>query len=246
MARPSWAAALVLSTSLTALLGAGPPAPEDAGAGTDGAPSGSVETDTAVAEPAEAAAPPHQVALPPSKSAAAPSAPPPDAGPLDDSPTLHSAFVHVFVDYPDAVLELRSYIDDTDWTQACRAPCDRTLRVEGMDARVRAPGMTASNVFRIDPGRGTANLKVEGGSARSKTIGTVGFAGGIPLGLVGMGLWSYGKLEDRASLQTAGIVTMGVAAALVLGSLPFLSAGGTRVKDGKGKVIATTFAPPRL
>lgn len=245
MARPSWAAALLLSTSLTALLGAGPGAPEDAGAGTDGAPSGSVETDAAVAEPA-AAAPQAPDVAPPPKSAAAPPASAKGAGPLEDSPTLHSAFVHVFVDYPDAVLELRSYIDDTDWTEACRAPCDRTLRVEGMDARVRAPGMTASNVFRIDPGRGTANLKVEGGSLRSKTIGTVGFASGIPLGLVGMGLWSYGKLEDRASLQTAGIVTMGVAAALVLGSLPFLSAGGTRVRDGKGKVIATSFAPPRL
>jgi hypothetical protein len=33
---------------------------------------------------------------------------------------------------------------------------------------------------------------------------------------------------------------------MVLGSLPFLSAGSTRVRDAKGKTIAARFDPPSL
>jgi len=163
-----------------------------------------------------------------------------------DESALHSAFVHLHADYPSARLELRSYIDDTNWKTACEAPCDLRIRVEGMEARVVAAGMSASNVFRIEPGRGTANLRVEGGSTTSRTIGTAGLIAGIPLGLTGMGLFGYGKIEDKSGLRAAGIASMAVAAVLVVGSLPFLSAGSTRVRNGQGKTIARSFSPPPL
>lgn len=212
-------------------------------AASDAAAAAPDETPDASAPP-PVAPPPGPSSAPSSSAAAKPDKPSAPKGPFAEPATLHSAFVHVHADYPGAVLELRSFIDDSDWSAACPAPCDRLLRVEGNEARVRADGMSPSNVFRIEPGRGTANLKVVGGSARSRTIGTVGLGAGIPLALGGMALWGYGKLEDKAGLKTAGLITMGVAAVMVVGALPFLSSGSTRVKDGKGKVIASGFAPP--
>jgi len=253
MWRASSVRGVAIAACLAGAVGAAPPEQSEAGAAEDAgleaaastSPSGSAAPAPSAAAPG-APSPSPDAAPPTASTAAAPAKRADDAGPLDDSPTLHSAFVHLFADYPGAVLELRSYIDETDWKVACQAPCDRTLRVDGMDARVVAPGMTTSNVFRIEPGRGTANLKVDGGSAGSRTIGTVGFAAGIPLALGGMALWGYGKLEDRRGLQTAGIVTLGVAAVALVGALPFLSAGSTKVRDGKGKTIASRSAPPLL
>lgn len=229
-----WASLFLVATAGATLAAAQAPVVGDAGS-SDATPSAS----DARAPEAEAPPPTTAPSATPDSAAPSPALLAKDASaPLLDSPVLHSAFVHLHADYPGAVLELRNYVDDTDWKEACRAPCDRTLRVDGMDARVLAPGMTTSNVFRIDAGRGTANLKVVGGSARSRTIGTVALASGIPVALGGMALWGYGKIDDRAGLRTAGLVTMGVAAVMVLGSLPFLGAGSTKVRDGKGKVIA--------
>lgn len=142
------------------------------------------------------------------------------------------------VDFPGAWLEARDYVDDGPWRRACAAPCDRSLVVQGMDLRVRAPGMTTSNVFRVDPGRGQAELKVSGGSASSRTIGIAGMSAGIPVTLAGMGLFGYGRFADKSGFRTAGIVTLAVGAVTVLGALPFLAHGGTKVRDAKGKVIA--------
>lgn len=216
-------------------------ASEPADGSVDQQVAGDAAPEVEAAPPPPAAVDASVATVPADAGAAQPAAP--DASKID---MLHEAFVHLHADYPDAVVELRSYVDDGEWSVACRAPCDRVLRVEGMDVRVAARGMTTSNPFRVDPGRGTANLKVVGGSARSKAIGTAGFAGGIPVALLGMGLWGYGRVEDQAALRTAGLVTLAVGAVLVLGSLPFLSAGGTRVRDAKGKTIAASFSPPRL
>ncbi|MCC6900077.1 MAG: hypothetical protein IT377_13945 [Polyangiaceae bacterium] len=221
--------------------GAGAPPPQDAGAdgdaSADASSEASVETPPAPAAAADASAPPATVEAGPGPAKQGDGAAP---------DPLSTAYVHLFADYPDAVLELKSYVDDGEWKVACRAPCDQTLRVEGMDARVSARGMSTSNPFRIDAGRGTANLKVVGGSEGSRKIGTIGFAAGIPVSLLGMGLWGYGKVEDKPGLRAAGLVTLGVGAVMVLGSLPFLSAGSTRVRDAKGKTIAARFDPPRF
>lgn len=157
-----------------------------------------------------------------------------------------TAFVHLYATYSGAVLETRSYIDDTEWRPICRAPCDMLVPAEGMEARVVAPEMTPSNIFRLQPGRGTANLKVEGGSNGSRTVGMVGLIGGIPMTLIGMGMYGFGKMNESDGLKTGGIISMGVGAALVLGSLPFLGAGTTRVRDGEGKIIARSWTPPPL
>jgi len=196
----------------------------------------------ATATPPAAATTPAPVPAAPAPSApAAPAAPPPAAVPSarrSESTRADSARVHLFSTYPNAWLELRSYVDAGSWRRACAAPCDRTLVVEGMEARVVADGMTTSNVFRIDPGAGTANLRVSGGSASARSIGLAALIGGIPLALGGMALFGYGSLESKDELRTAGIVTLAVGAVAVVGSLPFLVAGSSSVRDGRGSVIA--------
>jgi hypothetical protein len=157
-----------------------------------------------------------------------------------------SAFVHLWASYPGAMLQLRSSVDEGPWQAACPAPCDRVLTVEGTEARVVAPGMSPSNTFRIEPGAGTAAFKVNGGSTEHRRLGTIALVAGIPLSLGGMGLWGYGRVEDKDGMKVAGAITLAVGGVLVIGSLPLLSAGSTRVYDSRGKNIARRFAPPRM
>ncbi len=101
-----------------------------------------------------------------------------------------------------------------------------------------APGMTTSNVFRIGAGRGVARLHVSGGSATARATGITAMIVGVPITLGGMGLYGYGRLDDRAGLRTAGAITLAVGAVTVLASLPFLATGATTVRDPKGRAIA--------
>jgi hypothetical protein len=153
------------------------------------------------------------------------------------------AVVHLAVDYPNAVLELRSYIDSGDWAAACRAPCDRELKTLGAEARVSAPGMSTSNVFRIEPGPGVALVKVNGGSATLRTFGILGLGIGIPLGLGGTAMFSYGRYADKDGLAVAGEVVLGTGAALILAAIPLLIASTTNVRDGRGSLIAAAESP---
>jgi hypothetical protein len=146
--------------------------------------------------------------------------------------------VHLVSNYKDATLELRSFEDANEWRAVCRAPCDLSLDVEGAEARVSAPNMTTSNVFRIDPGRGRAFVRVDGGSASTRSLGITALVAGIPLSLAGGALFGYGALDDSDALKIGGGITLGVGAVLVLTSLPLLVAGGTDVYDGRGKQIA--------
>lgn len=151
--------------------------------------------------------------------------------------------MHVSADYPGAFLELRDFGTDV-WRRACAVPCDRRLQVDGADARVLAPGMTPSNSFVIEPGQGTARLRVSGGSAQARTIGLTAMIAGIPVSLGGLGLFGYGKIKEKQAVETAGIVTLAVGAVLVLGSLPFLASGKTAVRDGRGRLIASRSWTP--
>ncbi len=107
-----------------------------------------------------------------------------------------------------------------------------------MEARVTAPGMTTSNVFRIEPGGGRALIRVDGGSKSTQSWGLTGLIVGIPVSFVGMGLLGYGTISDHQELQVGGGVTLGIGAAVILAALPLLLAGGTDVHDGKGRQIA--------
>jgi len=146
--------------------------------------------------------------------------------------------VHVGVDYRDAWLETRSYVDNGPFVRTCLAPCDRRLNVQGLEARVTAPGMTTSNSFRFDAGSGSAGVRVEGGSASARSIGIVLLAAGIPVALGGMALFAQGKVKDSAGLQIAGISGLAIGGASVGISLPLLLKGTTHVKDAKGALIA--------
>ena len=157
-----------------------------------------------------------------------------------------SAFVHLYVNFPNAWLELSSTVDEGGFRRVCPAPCDVPVRVAGKEARVVAPGMTPSNAFRIEPGRGTAQFRVDGGSESTKQWGVIAFSVGIPVALGGMGLWGYGKAKDSQALQTTGIIVLGVGAVSVLGSLPLLASGSTRVRDARGRSIARSGAAPRF
>lgn len=149
-----------------------------------------------------------------------------------------SATVHVVVDYGAAVIETKSSVDRTGWAYACSAPCDRPLLVEDRRIRVRAPGMTPSNEFRVEPGSGTARLRVAGGSAAARTAGVIALAGGVPIALGGTALIGVGNVQDREGVRTIGIVTLAVGAAAILAALPLLLVGSTRVYDGRGAAIA--------
>lgn len=154
--------------------------------------------------------------------------------------------MHLASNYAGTWLELRSSVDDGHWQRVCAAPCDRVLYVNGMLARAVAPNMTDSNPFRIEPGPGTAHVKVEGGSSQSRTLGVIGLGAGIPVSLLGMTLFSYGKLDDKQGLTTAGAIVLGTGAVVVLAALPLLLFGKTSVRDGKGSLIATKSAPSRI
>jgi hypothetical protein len=120
------------------------------------------------------------------------------------------------------------------------------LVVNGMLARAVAPDMTPSNAFRIDPGPGTALIKVEGGSSRARSLGIVGLAVGIPTALAGMTLFSYGKASDKDGLATAGAIVLGTGTVVLLVALPFLFSGKTGVKNGNGSRIASLLGAPQF
>jgi hypothetical protein len=142
------------------------------------------------------------------------------------------------------VLELRNYVDGGEWKFACAAPCDQTLVTLGSEARVAAPGMTRSNVFRIDPGPGIALVKVSGGSEQLRTFGILGLGIGIPIGLGGMAMYGYGKHQDRDGLALAGGIVLGTGAVMILAALPMLIASTTNVRDAKGSFIARAPSTP--
>lgn len=221
-----------------------PPQPGEPKAAPLGAPPAQTSP-AAPPAPATSPAPAPSTAAPPAAQPAPDSAPPapsaqpaattaPAAEPIDPE----TALVHLSANYEGAWLELRNYVDDGDWERACQAPCDRRLRVVGMEARITAPGMTDSNVFRLESGHGRVLLKASGGSSALRTAGLVGLISGIPVAMTGMGLFGYGGLQDDDGFRTAGAIVLGVGAVTVLASLPMLAFGSTTVRTGQGDMIA--------
>lgn len=151
--------------------------------------------------------------------------------------------MHVAVSYRDAWLETRSYVDGGAFQRTCAAPCDVKLPVEGREARVVAPGMTTSNVFRFDAGVGVAGVRVAGGSARARRTGIITLAVGIPIALAGMAFFAQGRVKDNAGLEVAGIAGLATGGVSIAISLPLLLLGTTNVKNAKGSLIA--FNEPR-
>ncbi|MEZ4376509.1 MAG: hypothetical protein R3B07_37235 [Polyangiaceae bacterium] len=142
------------------------------------------------------------------------------------------------VNYRDAWLELRSVTYGGPWRRACLAPCGKTLEVDGSEARVRAPGMTTTNIFRLQPGVGTARLSVDGGSKSWRDWGVISLAVGTPLALSGGALYGLGHYQDSQGMKTAGIAALAVGGLAVAASLPMLISGSTSVRDFNGKLIA--------
>jgi hypothetical protein len=121
------------------------------------------------------------------------------------------------------------------------------VSVEGTELRVTAQGMTPSGPFRVDRGAGgPALLTVKGGSSVARTLGRLGFVIGVPVSLIGMTGFAYGHFDERRGLETAGAITLGVGAALVLTALPLLVTGSTSVRNEKGDLIASEPRPTAL
>jgi hypothetical protein len=148
-----------------------------------------------------------------------------------------AARIQIAVDREGARLELRSF-GSKPWVPVCQAPCGRLIAVEAAEARVAGPGMTPSGPFRIRPGAGTAELKVNAGSSGARFWGQAALIAGIPLAFAGMGGWAYGSFEDQSGLRTAGAITLGVGALSVLVALPLLVRGATDVRNADGDLIA--------
>jgi hypothetical protein len=147
-------------------------------------------------------------------------------------------WVHFGTNYANAVLESRSVVELEQWQARCTAPCKQYLDAAGQEVRVTAPGMTPTNPFRLESGRGRVHFRVNGGSDTVKTIGIAGLAGGIPVMLGGMAMFGIGKVDDKDALSTVGVVTLAVGAAAVLISIPMLLTGTTRVYNSKSDRIA--------
>lgn len=200
-----------------------------------------------VGPPAAADQSPHENAAPepaPPAVVAPKPATPPQPQPLQTvlaivpAPPPTDAAVHIAANYTGAWLEGRGRVDKGEWQRLCRAPCDRTLRVEGLELRMTAPSMTASNPFVIDPGPGTARLRLAGGSSTARNLGIYGLAGGLLVSFGGMTLFGLGSLENEQAVRTAGIVTLAVGATAIVVALPLLLIGSTAVRNEKGAYIA--------
>jgi hypothetical protein len=228
------------------------PAPAGAPAGSNAAPAAGPATPATDATPsppvvvAPAPAPVPVAAEGSTPVVPAPAAAPPPVAAVSApvvatpraAPSPGEALVHVGVSHKDAWLEMRSYVDGGEFLRICRAPCDLRLQVEGREARVTAPGMTTSNVFRFDAGQGTAGVRVNGGSASARRAGVITLAIGIPLALAGMGLFAQGRVRDNTGLTAAGIAGLSAGGLSIAVSLPLLLIGTTHVKDAKGSQIA--------
>lgn len=118
------------------------------------------------------------------------------------------------------------------------------MKVDGIELRVTAPGMTTSNVFAVDPGPGVARFRVHGGSAALRTTGLVAFIAGLPVAFTGMTFYALSKVNDDPGQRTTGIATLAVGAVITAVAIPLLILGGTSVSDGRNKDIARA-APPR-
>jgi hypothetical protein len=137
---------------------------------------------------------------------------------------------------------MRSYVDGGEFVRVCAAPCDQKLLVEGREARVVAPGMTTSNIFRFDAGAGTAGVRVDGGSAKARRFGIITLGVGIPVALGGMALFALGRVKKNSGLEAGGVVGLALGGLSVTVSLPLLLIGTTNVKNAKGSLIA--FSEP--
>jgi hypothetical protein len=160
------------------------------------------------------------------------------ASPKQDRSSTTRAHVWVRGDWPHATLELRDLLDRGCWQPVCALPCGQSLEVEGMEARVTAPAMSPTNAFRIEPGSGTARLRVSGGARALRSSGMVALAAGLAVGLGGASLYGYGRFEERSTLITVGAVTLVMSAVMVVGSVPLLALGRSTVRDAHGRAIA--------
>lgn len=178
----------------------------------------------------------------PASAAGAPQTTVPAAAPSEptatDKPKADRVWVHFGVNYEGGVLEGHSIIDGDEWHPLCTAPCKRYVDISGLEVRVTAEGMTQSNTFRLNSGRGRAQFRVSGGSDAVKTVGIYSLAAGIPLALGGMAMFGYGGFEEKDTLQGAGAVTLAVGATAIAVSIPLLLMGTTRVYNSDSERIA--------
>jgi hypothetical protein len=146
-------------------------------------------------------------------------------------------WVHFGVNYPNATLQTRSVVESDEWTPNCTVPCKQYVEVGGREVRVIAPGMTPSNAFRLQSGRGRVQFRVSGGSQTSKTLGLAGLIAGIPVAMAGMAMGGYGIVKEKDGLRDVGFVTLGIGAVAIAVAIPLLLSSTTRVYNEKGSRI---------
>lgn len=248
--RSSWVvAAGALAFSAPALVRPGAAQP----AVTVPSPTASSSSAPPPAAPQPAATPPPATAPPPAVSAAPADEAAPEAerrrdrraraGGASTREERGEARVHVAVDRRGGWLEARSWVDDSDWRRVCAIPCGRVLLVDGQQFRVVAPGMAPSNPFRVEPGAGTARIKVSGGSESARRWGTISLAVGIPVSLLGMAGFAYGRVRGRDGVELAGTGVLALGSAAVIVSFPLLNSGSTVVRNSRGRTIGRASAP---
>lgn len=248
LASPLLATTLSLTLALGALAAPPPssaaPSPVASSSASSDAPA-PPEGAASAASAAAAAAPAPSTPPPPAAAAPSATATPTASAPPTRSASPETARIHVGLKRAGARLERRSLIDlEEGWVVACSVPCDRDVFVADSELRVTAPGMTPSNPFRVEPGSGTARLRVSPGSAELRHWGIVSLAVGAPVALGGFGLYGGGRMAHEPTLELGGLIVLGLGAAAILTALPLLGMGGTSVYDGKGGSIARARRTP--
>ncbi len=162
----------------------------------------------------------------------------PAGEPLLNPALPRTAHVQLHVDRAGAWLELRDDLAGGQWHHACDAPCDQSVNVYAMEARLNGPRMTPSNAFRIEPGVGAARFKVRSGSLQARRWGTAMLAAGLPVAAAGFAGYGYGEMTDQPGFRDVGAIALGAGATAVVTAFVLVSRGATRVRDARGRRIA--------
>ncbi|MDF2691950.1 MAG: uncharacterized protein K0S65_333 [Labilithrix sp.] len=176
-------------------------------------------------------------ALPPPPTAPVPGAAAPATAPLPAPMVGPRARVHIRAS--KSVILYRRPAGSSGWVQACTSPCNQELPI-GDSYRITGNGVASSSEFRLDanPG-GAVDLAVDPPSTGGMVGGGFLAGGGATAAYVGLLMalvgaaqshdyndCSFGtstycadRREDGEELRNAGLITMGVGAALTVGGL---------------------------
>lgn len=188
-----------------------------------------------------------------------PAAPTPAGPPIyrgaPATPPLPSPMIgpraRVHLSSPRNTILYRRAAGSAGWMIACTSPCNEELPI-GDTYRVTGNGIAQSKEFRLDaPPGGSVDVTIDPPSTGGMVLGGLMAGGGATAAYVGLALFLVGTRSeactydfygasctpvDRDSLQTAGLITLGVGSVLTAaGLLVFLNNAKTDISQSSAK-----------